>query len=84
MRSLTNVVVLVIYLGIGVFPYAASTLVAPPLAVVALMVAWALGLGATVLLIRRGSRWALASPPLALLFWVVYLTLGERLLGWTA
>jgi len=65
------------------WPYAASGLLAPGWAVVALLGVWAL-LGAVALAVHR--RWGGASalvPLLALGAWLAALTLGGSLLGWT-
>jgi uncharacterized membrane protein YqgA involved in biofilm formation len=68
---------------IGFF-YFASGLMAPLWAVVGLMIIW---VGLMVLGIRwfRSHPWRLpALPVIAVLVWWGVLTLGERLLGWTA
>ena len=64
--------------------YLASGLVAPLWAVVGLMIIW-------VALVVLGIRWfrshpwrLVALPVIAVLVWLGALTLGERLLGWTA
>lgn len=68
---------------IGVF-YASAGLVAPLWAVIALLVFW-------VLLVVLGIRWfrrrplrVLPLPFVAVIVWLGVVTLGERLLGWTA
>ncbi len=68
---------------IGFF-YLASGLVAPLWAVVGLMIIW---VGLVVVGIRwfRSHPWRVpALPVVAVLVWWGVLTLGERLLGWTA
>jgi hypothetical protein len=83
-RSLTLAIAMVLYLAIGVFPFLGSVLLAPLPGVAFLMLGWALGLVAMVILMRRRSWWLLAGPPVALAFWAVVVTLGEHFLGWTA
>ena len=68
---------------IGVF-YASAGLVAPLWAVVGLMIFWGL-------LVVLGIRWfrcrplrVVALPFVAVVAWLSVVTLGERLLGWTA
>lgn len=66
------------------FVYLTSGLVAPLWAVAGLLIFW-------VILVVLGLRWfrehpwrLLALPVIAVLMWLVVITLGERLLGWTA
>ena len=66
------------------FVYLTSGLVAPVWAVAGLLIFW-------VILVVLGLRWfrehpwrLLALPVIAVLMWLVVITLGERLLGWTA
>jgi hypothetical protein len=75
---------LLLYIGTGVFPYLASGLVAPLWGIVVLYVGWLAGLWLTVSLLRRRSGWALAMPVAALAFWLLVITLGESVFGWTA
>ena len=84
MRNVLVVLGVVAYLAVGGFPYLFSGLLAPPAGVAFLMVGWALGLVATLLLARRRSLWVLAAAPLAIAFWCATLTAGEYLFGWTA
>ena len=78
------VIAVVLYLAVGVMPYLGSTLVVPFGAAVVLWVGWLVGLGITVRLVGTRSRWALASAPTALGIWVLYVSLGSILFGWTA
>ena len=73
-----------LYIALGVFPFLFSGLLAPASGVAILLAGWATGFIATVVLVRRGSLWAIAMPPLALAYWFAILILGEQLLGWTA
>ncbi|TAK74038.1 MAG: hypothetical protein EPO16_11450 [Dehalococcoidia bacterium] len=75
---------LVLYLVSGVFPYLGSFLVAPPAGVAFLYAGWTLGLVPTLMLARRRSMMVLAAMPAAIAFWLIVLTIGERLYGWTA
>jgi hypothetical protein len=72
-----------LHLVVGLFVLSAG-LVAPPWAVVALLVVWALLLGAMLRLRRRSPIATLLVPfVMAAVLWLA-LTLGERVLGWTA
>ncbi len=83
-RRILGLVGLVLYVATGVFPYAASGLVAPLWGIAVLYVGWLLGLWLTIRLYQRRSAWALAMPIAALAFWWVVLTIGESVFGWTA
>ena len=72
-----------LHLGVGVF-YVSSGLLAPPWAVVALCLVWAVLLVWLVRLGRRRAPLALVVPPLAFGLWFTLISLGEALLGWTA
>ncbi len=75
---------LVIYIATGVFPFAASGLVAPLWGIAVLYVGWLLGLLLAIRLYRSRSAWTLAMPVAALAFWWVVITIGESAFGWTA
>lgn len=65
--------------------FLASGLVAPIWASLLLIVLWLALIGTgIVLLSRRRPLWVLPLPLLAALLWFGALTLGERLLGWSA
>jgi len=68
---------------IGVF-YVSAGLVAPLWAVILLMMFWVALVVVGVLWFRRRPFLVLILPVLAVLVWFGALTLGERLLGWTA
>lgn len=74
----------VLHLLVAVFPLSASGLVAPLWAIVVLYLAWA----AIGIVFWRASRtrpaWMLLAAPALLVAWVAVLTLGDRVLGWTA
>ena len=76
------VVGLVAYLATG-FVYLTSGLVVPMPWLAVLWVVWLVGLWLVARLFRAWSWWVLAAAPLAAAFWFLYLTAGERLLGWT-
>ena len=78
------VVGLVLYVATGVFPFAASGLVAPLWGIAVLYLGWIVGLWLTVRLYRSGSAWALVMPVAALAFWWLVVTIGESVFGWTA
>jgi hypothetical protein len=75
---------LVLYLATGVFPYLASGLVAPLWGIAVLWVGWLVGLWLTIIMFRRRSPWTLAMPVLAIGYWWLIITLGERFFDWTA
>jgi hypothetical protein len=83
-RATAIVVAVGLYLVLGVFPYLASVLLAPPAGVAFLMAAWLGGLVIAICAARRRSLLALAMPLVAIAFWAVVVTLGEQLLDWTA
>jgi hypothetical protein len=68
---------------VGVF-YLSSGLMAPLWAVIGLMVFWGALVVLGVLWFRRHPLRVVALPVIAVLVWFGVLTLGERLLGWTA
>jgi hypothetical protein len=71
------------HLVVGVF-YLSSGLVAPLWAVVVLVLWWVLLAVQLSRLALRGSWWTPAVPVVAFATWFAVLTVGERLLGWTA
>jgi hypothetical protein len=73
----------VLQLLVGVFPYSASGLLAPPLGLAVLWTVWLVLLAVAIVVARRGSAWALVVPAVSIAFWFAALTVGERLLGWT-
>lgn len=69
---------------LGVFPYGASGLLAPPWAVFTVAVAW-LGFLVAAVYLRKRRPWLVAATPIAsLAFWFAFLTFGDLVLGWTA
>jgi hypothetical protein len=75
---------LVLHLVVGVFPYLTSGLVVPPWGLAVLGIVWVGLLVLAIRLVRQGSPWTLAVPAIAIAFWFLWLTVGERLWGWTA
>ncbi|AGP33658.1 hypothetical protein [Sorangium cellulosum] len=64
--------------------YALAGLLAPPWAVAALWAIW-IALLVMAIRVRRSRPWlAAATPLISAAVWLGLLTLGERLLGWTA
>ena len=61
-----------------------SGLVAPLWAVALMVVVWFVLTGLLVAMVIRRSWWTPVVPVVAVAFWVAVLTLGERMLGWTA
>jgi len=68
---------------IGVF-YVSAGLVAPLWAVILLVLIWLALVAIGVAWFRRRPFHLLLLPVIAVLVWFVVITLGERLLGWTA
>jgi len=64
--------------------YAASGLVAPPWAVVGLLVIWAGVLFVGLRLRTRRPAWMLLIPVLDIAIWVAVVWAGDVFLGWTA
>ena len=83
-RSVLIVLAVGIYGLMGLFPYLASVLLAPPAGVTFLMAAWLGGLAVAIWFARRRSLLTLLMPPAALAFWFSTVTLGEQMFGWTA
>jgi hypothetical protein len=75
---------LILYVVTGVFPYAASGLVAPLWGIAFLYLGWGIGLFLTVILYRRRSPLALVMPVAALVFWWAVISIGEAAFDWTA
>lgn len=71
------------HLAIGVVPYLGSGLVAPPAGVAVL---WAIWLAGAVMLwrLRPRARLAIWVPVAALFTWIVVVSFGDFVLGWTA
>ena len=84
LRAALIVIAIGLYVVLGVFPYLASGLLAPPVGVAFLMAAWLGGLVTAIWAARRRSLLTLAMPLIAIAFWAVVVTLGEQLFGWTA
>ncbi|HEY5980896.1 MAG TPA: hypothetical protein VIT41_14835 [Microlunatus sp.] len=68
---------------IGVF-YVSAGLVAPLWAVIGLMIIWVALVVVGILWFRRHPLRVLVLPVVAVAVWFAVITLGERLLGWTA
>lgn len=74
-----------LHLAVGVFPYAASGLIAPLAGVVVLYGLWFLLLVKGVQQLRKGrGPVVLVMPLLAVVGWVAIMSLGGAVLGWTA
>lgn len=68
---------------IGFF-YLSSGLVAPLWAVIGLLIIWAGLVVVGIVWFRRRPLRVLVLPVIAVVVWFTVITLGERLLGWTA
>ena len=77
---------IVLHLAVGVFPYAASGLLAPLWGIAVLYAGWVALLVAAIQMIRgrRRVRFVALLPVAALVFWFAVLTFGDLALGWTA
>ena len=84
LRSVLMVLAVCLYALLGVFPYLASVLLAPPAGVAFLMAAWLVGLAVAIWAMRRRSLLTLAMPLVAIAFWAAVVTVGEQLFDWTA
>ena len=84
LRRYGRIAGILLYVGVGFF-YLISGLVMPVFPwLIILDVVWVVGL--VVAWRASAERWwvALLSGPAAGLFWVLYVTVGDELLGWTA
>ena len=73
-----------LHVAVGLFPYLASGLMAPPAGLVVLGVIW-IGLFVVVWRWRPNPPlWLLAVPVAALALWFAVMWLGDTLFGWTA
>jgi len=75
---------LVLQLIIGIFPLSASGLMAPPWALVVVLVAWVVGLRVAWHLGRSRPALTLLVPFVTLAAWYLFMTAGALWLGWTA
>ena len=82
LERLAGILGLVLYLGVGFF-YLTSGLVVPFPWLALLWVIWLGGLIWAVLVFRARPPLALLFAPLAFGFWFLFVTSGERFLGWT-
>ena len=74
---------LLLHLGVGVFPFAASGLLVPLPGLVVLLAGWLAGLALVVRLWRRSPRWVPVVPLAALAFWWSVVSIGEAMWGWS-
>ncbi len=82
-ERVAGVIGLVLYLGVGFF-YLSSGLVVPFPWLSLLWAVWLAGLIWALLVFRSRPPFVLLFAPAAFGFWLLFLTAGERLLGWTA
>ena len=73
-----------LHLVVGVFPYAASGLLAPLYGVAILYVGWFVLLFFALRWWNRAPFRVLAVPAIALAWWFALLTFGELVVGWQA
>jgi len=71
------------HLAVLIF-YGASGLVAPPWAVLVLLVVWLGLLVLAIVALRRRPAWALAVPVAAVAIWFAAISAGDAWLNWTA
>ncbi len=79
-----RIVAVAAYIFVGVFPYAVSSLVVPPIGVGILWGLWLAGWWVVVRAVRRSPKWAWSISILALGIWVVFVAAGGALFGWSA
>ena len=75
-----------LHLFVGVFPYAASGLIAPLWGIAVLYVVWLGLLAVAVQLVRTRERVRFTPivPVVAIAVWIAVISLGGAVLGWTA
>jgi hypothetical protein len=81
--TVSGIIGIVLYVAVG-FVYLTSGLVVPYPWLLVLWAVWAAGIYALVTVFRARRVWTPAVPLAAALFWWVFLTVGENMLGWTA
>lgn len=69
---------------VALWLYSVSGLVAPPWAVVLLLIVWLVLAVVAVRVHRRRGAWSLLVPVAAVALWFAVLGLGDAVLGWTA
>ncbi|HYI44439.1 MAG TPA: hypothetical protein VE174_03120 [Actinomycetota bacterium] len=74
----------VINLVVGVIFFAAAGLVAPLYGIVILGIGWFVLLWIAIRMWNRNPRLIILLPLASFFYWVVVVTIGERLLGWRA
>jgi len=79
-----GVIGLLVYLVVGFFPYSVSGLTVPGPWLFILWGIWVVGLVLAWRTYRTHPAMVLLYAPAALVFWFIYITAGENLLGWTA
>lgn len=83
LRRVVVIAGLLAYLATG-FLYLTSGLVVPGWGLIVLWAVWLAAMWLVARLVARWSWWVLAAAPAALVFWWLYLLVGESLFGWTA
>ena len=73
-----------LHLVIGVFPYAASGLLAPLYGVAIVYIGWFVALFFILKLWNRRPYLVLLIPVVDLVWWFAVMTFGDFVLGWTA
>lgn len=75
---------LVAHVGLGLFPYLFTGLLAPPYGVAIVFVGWFALLGLAIMWWRPRPLLVLLVPVLAIAWWFAVLFFGDFVLGWTA
>jgi hypothetical protein len=83
-NPIVGVLGLVLHLATGVFPYAASGLVAPIEGYVVLYALWLGLLVVAVRLFRARNPFVLLVAPASVAVWLAVISFGGAVLGWTA
>jgi hypothetical protein len=81
---IAGVIALVLHLGIAVFPFSASGLLAPLWAIAVVYAGWVVAAALGVRIWRRHPAISLLVPPTTVALWAGFMTVGDALLGWTA
>ena len=83
-QKIWGIVGLLAYLVVGAFPYLTSGLMVPGPWLYILWAIWLIGAVLALRTFQRRPAMVLVVAPAAVAFWFLFVTAGERLLGWTA
>jgi hypothetical protein len=83
-QKIWGVIGLLAYLVVGVVPYLSSGLMVPGPWLYILWALWVVGLILAWRTFQRRPVMVLLFAPAAVAFWLIFVTVGEQTLGWTA